>query len=77
MDRVGGLWIAIPNLAPLVCGVKLGMAIVDKVGGLQIVKSDLGLLVGRPEQAPRHMPPWSTTSTSTREGISIDSVYHG
>lgn len=36
--------------------VKVGIASVDREGGLRIAKPDLGLL-GRPGRAPRRMPP--------------------
>jgi len=37
--------------------VKVGMASVDKEGGLRMAKPDLGPLVGRPGRAPRRRPP--------------------
>lgn len=37
--------------------VKVGMASVDREGGLRMAKPDLGPLVGRPGRTPRRMPP--------------------
>jgi len=36
---------------------KVGMANVDREGGLRMAKPDLGPLLGRPGRAPRRMPP--------------------